>query len=79
MATTRHRSLLERGGRMALLETLQTQKKNVKKKLIFTNLKKKIRANRASSKATARSVEDETLNAEVNGNRNPEWWTKILI
>jgi len=23
---------------------------------------------------TARSVEDETRNAELNGNRNPEWW-----
>ena len=45
MATTRHRSLVERGGRKALLETLHThtqkkQKKNVRKKPIFTNLKK---------------------------------------
>jgi len=31
MAITRHRSLVERGGRKALLETLHTQKKNVKK------------------------------------------------
>ena len=23
---------------------------------------------------TARSMEDETRNAELNGNRNPEWW-----
>jgi len=23
---------------------------------------------------TARSVEVETRNAELNGNRNPEWW-----
>ena len=23
---------------------------------------------------TARSVKDETRNAEFNGNRNPEWW-----
>jgi len=23
---------------------------------------------------TARSVEDETRNAELYGNRNPEWW-----
>ena len=23
---------------------------------------------------TARSVEDETRNAELNGNRDPEWW-----
>jgi len=23
---------------------------------------------------TARSVEDETRNAELNGSRNPEWW-----
>jgi len=23
---------------------------------------------------TARSVEDGTRNAELNGNRNPEWW-----
>ena len=46
MATTRHRSLVERGGRKALLETLHThkkkkQKKNVRKKLIFTNQKKR--------------------------------------
>ena len=26
------------------------------------------------SQRTARSVEDETRNAEFNGNRNPEWW-----
>jgi len=26
------------------------------------------------SNGTARSVEDETRNAELNGNRNPEWW-----
>jgi len=23
---------------------------------------------------TVRSVEDETRNAELNGNQNPEWW-----
>ena len=26
---------------------------------------------------TARSVEDETRNAELNGNRNAEWWGKV--
>jgi len=45
METTKHRSLVERGGRKALLETLLThthaQKKNVQKKPIFTNLKKR--------------------------------------
>jgi len=49
MATTRHRSLVERpgGGRKALLETLHTQtkkknrEKNVRKTPIFTNLKKR--------------------------------------
>ena len=46
-ATTRHRSLVETGGRKALLETLHThtikknRKKNVRKKPIFTNLKKR--------------------------------------
>jgi len=40
MATTRHRSLVERGGRKALLETLHIQKKMSEKKSIFTNLKK---------------------------------------
>jgi len=40
MEITRHRSLGERGGRKALLETLRQQKRNVRKKLIFTNLKK---------------------------------------
>jgi len=29
MATTRHRSLVERGGRKALIETLHTHKKNM--------------------------------------------------
>ena len=40
METTRHRSLVERGGKKALLETSQQQKKNVRKNPIFTNLKK---------------------------------------
>jgi len=41
-ATTRHRSLVERGERKAVLKTLHThQKKNVRKKLISTNLKKR--------------------------------------
>jgi len=53
MATTRHtvRSMVERGGRKSLLETLHTPKKNQEKR-IFTNLKKKIQAHRASSNAT---------------------------
>jgi len=33
MATTRHRSLVERGGRESLLETLHTQKKKSEKKM----------------------------------------------
>ena len=44
MATTRHRSLVERGGRKALLETLHTHKNKPKKnqkKPIFTNQKKR--------------------------------------
>jgi len=41
METARHRSLLERGGRKALFETLHTQKKNVRKNQIFTNLRKR--------------------------------------
>jgi len=49
MVTTRHRSLAERGGRKALLETLD-KKTMSGKKPIFTNLNKKIRAHRASSK-----------------------------
>jgi len=28
-------------------------------------------------KRTAHSVEDETQNAELNGNRNPKWWGDI--
>jgi len=55
MATTRHRSLVERGGRKALLETLHTHKNKPKKKSGKTDLhesKEKIRAHRASSKAT---------------------------
>jgi len=42
MATAGHRSLVARGGRKPLLETLHThQKEHVKKKPIFTNLKKR--------------------------------------
>jgi len=68
METTRHRSLDERGGRKNLLETLHTHTQYIytyiyiyiyinifsfqKQKPIFTNLKEKIRAHRASSKAT---------------------------
>jgi len=41
METTKHRSLVERGGREALLETLQQpKKKNVRKIPIFTNQRK---------------------------------------
>ena len=55
METTGHRSLVERGERKALLETLHThihKKKCVRKNPIFTNLKEKIRAHSAASKAT---------------------------
>jgi len=53
MVTTRHRSLVERGGRKALLETLQTHKnKNMFKTTDIHDFKEKIRAHRASSKAT---------------------------
>jgi len=41
MATTRHRSLVERGGRKALLETLHTHKKNMSKKTDIHECKKK--------------------------------------
>ena len=46
METTRHRSLVERGGRKALLETLQTpkkksQEKNVKNKTDIHESKRK--------------------------------------
>ena len=43
MATTRHRSLVERGGRKAFLETLYTQIKKCQKKPIFMNLKKRFK------------------------------------
>ena len=39
METTRHRSLIERGGKKALLETFK--KRNIRKNPIFTNLKKR--------------------------------------
>jgi len=34
--------------------------------------------NITQSDGTARSVEDETRNAELNGNRNPEWWGDFI-
>ena len=55
MATTRHRSLVERGGRKVFVRDkgpAHTKKKNVRKKPIIANLKKRIRAHRVSSKAT---------------------------
>jgi Tfp pilus assembly protein PilN len=53
MATAGHRDLIEKGGRNALLETLQKHTKkqqNVKKIQIFMQQRKD--AHRASSKAT---------------------------
>jgi len=50
IATTGHRSLVERGGREALLETLHTQKKTGKKCVEKNDIhesKEKIRAHRA--------------------------------
>jgi len=53
MATTRHRSLVERGGRKALLETLHTQNKiKMSEKTDIHESKEKIQSHRASSKAT---------------------------
>jgi len=52
MTTTKHRSLVERGGRKALLETLHTQKKIMSEKTDIHESKEKIHARRASSKAT---------------------------
>jgi len=61
MATTRHRSLIEKGRRRAfvrdkgLTHTKEKAKKKETKrqqKPIFTNLKTRIRAHKASSKAT---------------------------
>jgi len=50
MATTRHRSLVERGGRKALLETFHTHKQKCQKKTDIHEFKEKIRAHKASSK-----------------------------
>jgi len=62
MATTRHRSLVIRGGRKAFVEDKglahieqrknKKQNKECQEKSIFTNLKKRISAHRASSRAT---------------------------
>jgi len=52
MATTRHRSLVERGGRKALLKTLNTHQKKMSGKTDIHESKEKIRAHRASNKAT---------------------------
>jgi len=52
MATTRHRSLVERSGRKALLETMHTHKKKMSGKTDIHESKEKIRAHRNSSKAT---------------------------
>jgi len=66
------------------LYTNKTKKQEtniVRKKLTITNLKKKIRAHRAASKTTARSVENETRNGHRNAKRDPNWnhETTILI
>jgi len=58
IVTTRHRSLVERDGKKAFVRdkerpcTRKKKEKNFSNKPIFTNLKKRIRAHRASSKAT---------------------------
>ena len=58
LETTRHRSLVERGGRETFVrdkDLAQKKEKKERKKMSgkkFTNLKKRIRAHRASSKAT---------------------------
>jgi len=51
METTRHRSLIGRGGKKALLETLE-QGKKIQGKTDIHESKEKIRAHRASSKVT---------------------------
>jgi len=51
MATARHRSLVEKGGRKALIETLHTHKKKLSGKTdIYES--KEIRAHRSSSETT---------------------------
>jgi len=52
METTRHRSLVDRGRRKALLETLHTLKKEISEKTGIHESIEKIRAHRASNKAT---------------------------
>jgi len=53
MTRNRHRSLVERGGTKVFVRDLAHKvKKIVRGNPIFTNLKKKIRAQRASSKVT---------------------------
>jgi len=50
MATTRHRSLVERGGRKAFVRDkgLAHKKKKCHQKQIFTDLKKRVPASKAS-------------------------------
>ena len=64
MATTRHRSLVERGERKALLETSHTPKKT---KTDIHESKEIIRAHRASSKATGLFLRSNKSN--INQNR----------
>jgi len=60
MVTTRHMSMVERGGSKAFVRDKERPcihnkkrvEKNIRKKSIFTNLQKNIRIHRASSKAT---------------------------
>ena len=52
METTRLRNLVWRGGRKAVLETTHTHQKKSQKKIDIHESKGKIRAQRASSKAT---------------------------
>ena len=61
MTTAGNRGPIERGGRKAVLGTLRT-KKNVRKKPIFTNLKKKIRAHRAYTKVVRLFLNKNNIN-----------------
>jgi len=89
IVTTRHRSLVERGGRKALLETLHThthkknRKKNVRKKPIFTNFKKRFEHIELPAKLLDyfSRINESNINqtGHQNANRNPRWSSQVSL
>jgi len=78
MTTAKHRSLVERGGRKALLEILHTQQKKMSKNPIFTNLKKRFQYIELPAKLLDHFLRGNKSNINQNPQHPPEKVTFLL-